>query len=90
MSQDCCHGKLHELERIALHRDIRRVLVVVLLLNALMFVVEFGAGLIAQSASLMADSIDMLGDAAGTDAALSCSYIALWYPLAPMRWKNDV
>ena len=29
-----------------------------------MFVVEFGAGLIAQSASLMADSIDMLGDAA--------------------------
>ena len=64
MSQDCCHGKLHELERVALHRDIRRVLVVVLLLNALMFVVEFGAGLIAQSASLMADSIDMLGDAA--------------------------
>jgi Co/Zn/Cd efflux system component len=64
MSHDCCHGKLHELERIALHRDIRRVLVVVLLLNALMFVVEFGAGLVAQSASLMADSIDMLGDAA--------------------------
>ena len=64
MSHDCCHGKMHELERIALHRDIRRVLVVVLLLNALMFVVEFGAGLIAQSASLMADSIDMLGDAA--------------------------
>ncbi|MDB5722664.1 MAG: cation transporter [Alphaproteobacteria bacterium] len=64
MSHDCCHGKLHELERIALHKDIRRVLIVVLLLNALMFVVEFGAGLIAQSASLMADSIDMLGDAA--------------------------
>jgi Co/Zn/Cd efflux system component len=64
MSHDCCHGKLQELERIALHRDIRRVLIVVLLLNALMFFVEFGAGLIAQSASLMADSIDMLGDAA--------------------------
>ncbi|MDB5670393.1 MAG: cation transporter, partial [Alphaproteobacteria bacterium] len=64
MSHDCCHGKLHELERIALHNDIRRVLIVVLLLNALMFVVEFGAGLLAQSASLMADSIDMLGDAA--------------------------
>jgi Co/Zn/Cd efflux system component len=64
MSHDCCHGKMHELERIALHKDIRRVLVVVLLLNAMMFVVEFGAGLIAQSASLMADSIDMLGDAA--------------------------
>jgi Co/Zn/Cd efflux system component len=64
MSRDCCHGKLQELERVALHKDIRRVLIVVLLLNALMFVVEFGAGLVAQSASLMADSIDMLGDAA--------------------------
>ena len=63
MSHDCCHHKGDELERLALHRDIRRVLVVVLMLNALMFVVEFGAGLIAQSAALMADSVDMLGDA---------------------------
>jgi Co/Zn/Cd efflux system component len=39
------------------------VLIVVLMLNAMMFVLEFGAGLIAQSAALMADSVDMLGDA---------------------------
>ena len=63
MSQDCCHHKGSELERLAEHRDIRRVLVIVLMLNATMFVVEFGAGLIAQSAALMADSVDMLGDA---------------------------
>jgi Co/Zn/Cd efflux system component len=63
VSGDCCHGKGHELERIALHKDIRRVLVIVMMLNAMMFVLEFGAGLIAQSAALMADSVDMLGDA---------------------------
>jgi Co/Zn/Cd efflux system component len=63
MSAHCCHDKGHELERIALHKDIRRVLIVVLMLNAMMFVLEFGAGVIAQSAALMADSVDMLGDA---------------------------
>jgi Co/Zn/Cd efflux system component len=63
MSHDCCHDKGGELERLAIHKDIRRVLVVVLMLNALMFLVEFAVGLIAQSAALMADSVDMLGDA---------------------------
>ena len=62
MSADCCHGKVDDLERAALHKDIRRVLVVVMMLNLLMFVVEFGAGIIADSAALMADSVDMLGD----------------------------
>lgn len=62
MSAHCCHGKGEELERIALHKDIRRVLVVVMMLNLLMFVLEFGAGLIADSAALMADSVDMLAD----------------------------
>ena len=62
MSAHCCHEKGHELERIALHKDIRRVLVVVMLLNLMMFVLEFGAGIIADSAALMADSVDMLGD----------------------------
>ena len=36
---------------------------VVLALNATMFVVELGAGLMANSVSLLADSLDMLGDA---------------------------
>ncbi|MFL6843300.1 MAG: cation transporter [Allosphingosinicella sp.] len=63
MSAHCCHDKGHELERIALHKDIRRVLIIVMMLNAMMFVLEFCAGLVAQSAALMADSVDMLGDA---------------------------
>jgi Co/Zn/Cd efflux system component len=38
-------------------------LVVVLLINAVMFLVEGGAGVLAQSTSLLADALDMLGDA---------------------------
>jgi hypothetical protein len=34
MSHDCCRGKGSELETLALHKDIRRVLIIVLLLNA--------------------------------------------------------
>jgi Co/Zn/Cd efflux system component len=63
MSHDCCHDKGGELERLALHKDIRRVLIIVLMLNFMMFLIEFSAGLLAQSAALMADSVDMLGDA---------------------------
>jgi len=60
---DCCASKGSELERLAQQAEQRRVLVRVLLLNAAMFVAEFGAGLVAGSAALMADSVDMLGDA---------------------------
>jgi Co/Zn/Cd efflux system component len=41
----------------------RRVLQVVLAINAAMFVVELVAGLLAHSTALLADSVDMLGDA---------------------------
>lgn len=41
----------------------RRVLQVVLGINAVMFVVELVAALIAHSTALLADSLDMLGDA---------------------------
>jgi Co/Zn/Cd efflux system component len=63
MSDHCCHSKGEDLARMSRRADIRRVLIIVLAINALMFVLEFGAGLIAQSAALMADSMDMLGDA---------------------------
>jgi Co/Zn/Cd efflux system component len=39
------------------------VLWVVLLINAVMFLVEGGAGVLAHSTSLIADALDMLGDA---------------------------
>jgi len=41
----------------------KRVLIIVLLINATMFVVEFTAGLVSHSTALMADSLDMLADA---------------------------
>lgn len=63
MADDCSASKATELERLARLTDQRRVLVIVLVINAVMFVAEFGAGLIAGSAALMADATDMLGDA---------------------------
>jgi cation diffusion facilitator family transporter len=63
MADDCCSSKSVELERLARDADQRRVLVVVLAINAVMFVVEFGAGAVAGSTALMADAADMLGDA---------------------------
>lgn len=40
-----------------------RTLVIILLINAAMFFVEAGGGILARSAALLADSLDMLGDA---------------------------
>jgi cation diffusion facilitator family transporter len=60
---DCCSNKGAELERLARQKDQRRVLIAVLAINAAMFGIEFVAGLIAGSVSLMADAVDMFGDA---------------------------
>ncbi len=48
----------------------RFVLWVALLLNAAMFVVEIGAGVASGSVSLLADSLDFLGDAANYGVSL--------------------
>jgi cation diffusion facilitator family transporter len=63
MSESCCSSKGLELDRLALQADQRRVLIIVLVINAIMFVLEFGAGIVAGSTALMADAADMLGDA---------------------------
>ena len=63
MSDHCCASKGQELEKLAQQADQRRVLVIVLLINAVMFFLEFGAGIVAGSTALMADATDMLGDA---------------------------
>lgn len=60
---ECCSNKGAELERLARQADQRRVLVIVLAINTIMFVAEFAAGVIAGSAALMADAVDMLADA---------------------------
>jgi len=58
---DCCQNKDNEI--LELQQKQRKVLIIVLLLNAMMFAVEFSYGVISQSTALMADSLDMLGDA---------------------------
>jgi len=45
------------------NRQERRILIIVLLINAGMFVAEFSAGLLSGSTALLADSLDMLADA---------------------------
>ena len=58
---DCCNDKACEID--ALHDRQSSTLKSVLAINAVMFVVELTAGLLGHSVSLVADSLDMLGDA---------------------------
>jgi len=57
----------------------RRVLWIVLAINAFMFVVEIGAGLAAGSASLQADALDFLGDAGSYIISLAVLGMGLRY-----------
>lgn len=58
---DCCQDKSCEIDALRARQG--GTLKIVLAINAVMFVVELGAGLAANSVSLLADSLDMLGDA---------------------------
>lgn len=58
---DCCNNKACEIE--ALRNRQSATLKIVLAVNAVMFIVELTAGLLSGSVSLVADSLDMLGDA---------------------------
>jgi Co/Zn/Cd efflux system component len=58
---DCCNDKVCEIE--ALRNRQSSILKAVLGINAVMFVVELIAGFLSGSVSLLADSLDMLGDA---------------------------
>lgn len=62
MGKSCCEAKTTELEILRSKQG--SVLKWVLLINAVMFFVEFAYGLLSHSSALMADSLDMLGDAA--------------------------
>ena len=61
MAEHCCQHKAKELEK--LQKRQRKVLWIILIINAVMFVVEFSGGIKAASLSLTGDSLDMLGDA---------------------------
>jgi Co/Zn/Cd efflux system component len=58
---DCCNDKACEID--ALRGRQSATLKIVLAINAVMFAVELTAGLLGSSVSLVADSLDMLGDA---------------------------
>ena len=55
--RECCEVRADIPERQ------RRVLQIVLSINVVMFLVEFVSGVMAHSSALLADSVDMLGDA---------------------------
>ncbi len=57
----CCEDKGCEIS--AMRANHGRVLWVVLAINTAMFLIEGGAGWLAHSTSLLADALDMLGDA---------------------------
>jgi Co/Zn/Cd efflux system component len=74
MSAHCCgHGHDHG----AASPVYRRILWAALAVNLAMFAVEIGAGLAAQSVSLLADSLDFLGDAANYGISLFVLGMAL-------------
>ena len=76
MSASCC-GQAHDPHRGS--ESYRRVLWVVLAINAAMFGVEVVAGLAAGSASLQADALDFLGDAGNYIISLLVVGMALRY-----------
>ena len=61
MVEHCCQNKAKELEK--LQKRQAKILWIILIINAVMFVVEFSGGIKAASLSLTGDSLDMLGDA---------------------------
>ncbi|MES3039481.1 MAG: cation diffusion facilitator family transporter [Bdellovibrionota bacterium] len=61
MSKSCCEGKTESL--IFLRNKQGKILKIVMAINLAMFFIEFASGWFAESTALMADSLDMLGDA---------------------------
>ena len=79
MADCCCTPPPLNLGRPEETAAFRRVLWAVLGINALMFLIEVGAGLAAGSASLQADALDFLGDAANYGISLFVVGMALRY-----------
>ncbi len=74
MGVGCCENQC---EGPLLDKTYRRVLWIAFGINAAMFLAELAAGLAAGSASLQADSLDFLSDAANYAISLSVAGLAL-------------
>ncbi|NML96148.1 cation transporter [Novosphingobium olei] len=84
MAGGCCGGSQDNTEKLN-DAAWRRVLWIALVINAVMFGVEIVAGISAGSASLKADALDFLGDAANYAISLGVAGMALaWRARAAM------
>jgi Co/Zn/Cd efflux system component len=79
MADCCCTPPPLKLDPHRGNKAYRRVLWAVLAINAAMFLVEIGAGVVAGSASLLADALDFLGDTANYGISLMVIGMALRY-----------
>jgi Co/Zn/Cd efflux system component len=64
---DCCTSNIHQdhgLSDMAVDPKLRKVLWAALIINALMFFIEVGAGFQSGSVALLADAVDFFSDAA--------------------------
>jgi Co/Zn/Cd efflux system component len=86
MSAECCCPEPLDLQRD--NKGYRRVLWAVLLINAAMFAVEVIGGVAAGSASLQADALDFLGDAANYGISLLVVGMALRYRATAALFKG--
>ena len=78
MADSCCESKSDELAQLRANQG--RVLRIVLVVNAVLFVAEFTVGWISRSTALLGDSLDMLGD------ALVYAF-SLWVLDRGLRWR---
>jgi Co/Zn/Cd efflux system component len=79
MADCCCEPPPLRLDPHRNNSRYRRVLWIVLAINAAMFFIEVGAGFAAGSASLQADALDFLGDASNYAISLLVVGMALRY-----------
>jgi len=87
MSASCCNDD-HCADPHRGDPTYKRVLWIVLAINAAMFLVEMAAGVAAGSASLQADALDFLGDAA--NYAIGLLVVGMRFATAPPQHSPKV
>ncbi len=88
MADCCCAPPPRNLDPHRGNAAYRRVLWAVLAINAVMFLIEIAAGVAAGSASLQADALDFLGDAANYAISLIVVGMALRYRITAALAKG--
>ncbi len=69
-------------------REQRRVLIILLAINGVMFLAEFGLGILSESTALIADSLDMLADAGVYGIGLYAVGRAAEHKIRAARWSG--